>query len=157
HIPGITFYPGARGPLNDNVEFDKLKFAAYANTVTMAKLVLLQELPVDGQFQAGQISALFKNLTGAPYDARKLILNGAHGGNILTATLPKPGQTVQFFREDQDPRTALSDTRPWLALIDGDHQWRTDSQTSTGEMYRHHAAGDGSHVATWTLTGLAAG
>jgi autotransporter-associated beta strand protein len=157
-LPIATFHEGAIGPLNPNVEFDKEKFAAYANAVTLSKLLLLQETPVDGEsVGAGELSRFFSDQTGQPYDFGLLNLNGAHGGNILTTTLPKPGVTVEVVREDGSVETALSDERPALVSIDADHAWRADSQTRTTENYRVHPAGDGADAAVWTFAGLAAG
>jgi len=39
----FTVHPGAVGGLRENVEFDKQKFAAYADSVTLSKMHLLQE------------------------------------------------------------------------------------------------------------------
>ena len=92
-IPGITFYDDPTVALGGNVEFDKAKFAAYANSVQLGKLLLLVEDPIDGEtVGAGQLSALMTDLTGAPYEWSLLNMNGHHGGNIFTTTLQKPGQ-----------------------------------------------------------------
>src|SRR6185503_18364690 len=40
---GIEFYPNAKTELSNNVEFDKTKFAAYADSVTLCKLLLLRD------------------------------------------------------------------------------------------------------------------
>ncbi|MHB1241780.1 MAG: zinc dependent phospholipase C family protein, partial [Gaiellaceae bacterium] len=103
-IPGLEFYPDARGRLNDNVEFDKSKFAAYRDSVTLAKLLLLQESdPLGGTTPGtGQLSAFVsRTLTGlsgtaTSYDWSKLNVVGQHGGNILTTTLPKSALTAGF-------------------------------------------------------------
>src|SRR5262249_54082559 len=160
NIPGVEFYreddPSnpPRGSLNNNVEFDKTKFAAYANSVTLGKMLLLQETPTDPGFAGGQLSQLFTDLLGRPYDFKKLNLNGAHGGNVMTATLPKPGVQVEVGEPGRPTTPAASDQRPWLVLIDGDHQWRQDSQTVTTEQYRTTAPGTGANKVTWTFTGL---
>ena len=39
--------------MNDNVEFDKTAFAAYADAVTLAKMLLLQELDPLGSTTPG--------------------------------------------------------------------------------------------------------
>ena len=61
NIPGLEFYPGATLGLGDNVEFDKTKFAAYADAVTLAKLVLLTESPVDGATTGSKQLSKFVN------------------------------------------------------------------------------------------------
>ena len=158
-IPGVTFYPGATGFLNDNVEFDKLKFAAYANSVTLSKLLLLSEDdPMGGPAGApGQLSQLIRNMTpNAGYDFGLLNLNGSHGGNIMTATLPMPGVTVTALDAQQQPYTKLADARPWLVSIDTDHEWRVDSRTALTEQFRVHPAG-GTDTATWTFANLTPG
>lgn len=153
---GLTLYEGAVGTLDGNVEFDKTKFAAYANSVTLAKLLLLSERPVDGAtIGAGALSKFFSDQLGRPYDFSLLNLNGGHGGNIMTATLPKPGQTADIIRDTQRAGQAPSDARPGLYSFDTDHAWRTDSQTRLTENFRFLPAGPGK--ATWTVTGLAPG
>ena len=155
---GMTFYQGAVGALDANVEFDKTKFAAYANSVTLAKLLLLSERPVDGAtVAAGALSKFFSDQLGHPYDFSLLNLNGAHGGNVMTATLPKPGQTADIIRDSLVAGQAPSDARPGLYSFDTDHAWRTDSQTRLTENFRFIPAGQGNNKATWTVTGLAAG
>ncbi|HKJ55939.1 MAG TPA: hypothetical protein VJ978_08120, partial [Nitriliruptoraceae bacterium] len=108
--PGFEFYADAAGSLDENVEFDKQAFAAYRNSVTLAKLLLLHETmllevpdPSDGQLSAfvndniaagwaalsaGQQAALQAELGYDPstvvYDWSELQVWGAHGGNFLT-------------------------------------------------------------------------
>ncbi|MBI1398269.1 MAG: LEPR-XLL domain-containing protein, partial [Betaproteobacteria bacterium] len=137
-----TFYPDVTGALADGVSFDKDTFYAYRNSVTLSKMLLLMERPVDGETtSAGQLSRLFSDqltaLNGGvqqTYDASLLNLNGAHGGNILTMTLP-----------------GVADGQPWLSSIDGDHMWRTDSLTTTSGLYRVNTADDGASKAIWTV------
>ncbi|MBW1817956.1 MAG: VCBS repeat-containing protein, partial [Deltaproteobacteria bacterium] len=139
------YHEGARGGLLENVEFDKEKFAAYANTVTTAKMLLLQEedpLSLSG-IQPKTISKLLSDLlpAGQYYDFEAAAtLNGDHGGNILTATLS--GVTDAF-----DQLVGVTETpfyqQPiysdlWLTTIDGDHAWRQDSATTLTEFYRSH-------------------
>ena len=102
NVAGVEFYDDATGRLNDNVEFDKHTFKAYANAATLAKMLLLQETnPLSSTPTAGsgQLSALMGNilsvLNGTPtsYDWTKLNMVGDHGGNIYTTTLPKPERT----------------------------------------------------------------
>src|SRR4029077_3104983 len=123
----LTFYDGAHGHLKANVEFDKNKFAAYANTVTMSKMLLLQENLPNGEapiagLQPKTLSHLMSDLVGQPYDFNRLTLNSlADGGDIMTAT--RDGATDSFGR----PAGALA-TYPgpitsdlWVSIIDGDH------------------------------------
>ncbi len=138
----VTYHDNALGGLKDNAEIDMDKFAAYANSVTLSKLLLFQETlvgqdPVDGQ-QPKTISQLLTDLIGQPYDFEIMDLNGDHGGNILTATMPGVvdpyGKRVSVIEKYGLP--VFSDL--WLNTIDGDHNWRQDSQTSKTELYRYH-------------------
>ena len=77
------------------MEFDKDTFAAYANSVTLGRMLLLSEEPVDGnQNSVNQLSRLYTDVRfrsrhdAATYDFSLLNFNGAHGGNIMTTTLP---------------------------------------------------------------------
>ncbi len=130
-IAGITFtfYDDAEGALAETAEFPKADFAAYANSVTLAKMLLLVEDPVDGEtIGENQISALFSGMLSVAYDFSLLNLNGAHGGNVLTATLPGvPG----------------TEGRPWLLTIDADQVWRADSQTTTTALFRVSTENEG--------------
>jgi hypothetical protein len=85
-------------PLADGEVFDPALFAAYENTTTLAKLLLL-----DGQ----GLDTLLSDLVGRPY---ALYDNGDPRSNIMTTTLPG----------------APGDATEWLRLIDGDHPWRQD-------------------------------
>ena len=142
-LPGatFTFYAGTQGALADDAEFDKATFAPYANSFTLAKMLLLMEDTDDGVGGGtagdGGLSALFSNVltslngSATTYDFSLLNLNGAHGGNVLTATLPGvPG----------------TEGRPWLISIDGDHIWRTDSQTTTTALFRVSTQNDTSRA-----------
>ena len=129
--------------LKDGVEFDKDKFAAYANSVTLGRMLLLSEEPVDGeQSSANQLSRLYTNfriqlhMTPATYDFSLLDLNGAHGGNIMTTTLPGV----------HDP-----EDRPWLVLS-GDNNWRTDSMTTTDALFRVSKSVEDESFAVWKTT-----
>ncbi|MCW5625291.1 MAG: LEPR-XLL domain-containing protein, partial [Burkholderiales bacterium] len=146
-FPGVEFYDDAVGPLNDNVAFDKAAFPAYANSVVLGKLLLLSEDPVDGAtVGAGQLSQVMSDvltdLNGGitvGYDFGLLNLNGAHGGNILTSTLP-----------------GIADASPWLTSIDQDHGWRADSLTTTTLQYRVNTESTGTAKAVWQAS-VAAG
>ena len=89
-------HDGPGGGLGDDVQFDPTQFAAYRNTVTTAKLLLL-----DGPV----LDQALSDLTGHTYH---LYGNVPHG-NIMTTTLPGVGDPTE-----------------WLKLIDGDHSWRAD-------------------------------
>ncbi|MDP8942565.1 MAG: zinc dependent phospholipase C family protein, partial [Actinomycetota bacterium] len=285
-IPGVEFWRDPTAGLHPNVEFDKQKFAPYADSVTLSKMLLLQELnPLTGarltgtattSCGGGQLSKLMNDALGAfasgsagyCYDWTKLNMIGTHGGNVLTTTLPIPspraafdpatavdsaantiassvlaalenghpvryvpgatGPALRYQREgnvheftgavtyyvrgagsgtvtlhatradavyggpalDLDATGAsgadhafvvriigestklafpngvamptlhgdyVLDQRPWLRLIDGDHNWRADSRTTLSELFRVHLPGAGTDTATWLADGLAPG
>src|SRR5262249_11048640 len=92
-IADVTFYSDLSGPLKPDAEFNKLTFAAYADSVTLAKLLLLQETLPNGEAPVGGnqpkvLSHLLSDLTGQPYDFAQMTLIGNHGGDILTASMP---------------------------------------------------------------------
>jgi outer membrane protein OmpA-like peptidoglycan-associated protein len=137
----FSFFDGAEGGLIDAAEFDTGTFAAYANSVTLAQMLLLMETPVDSEtIGADQLSLLYSNVLAdlnipdATYDFDLLNLNGAHGGNVLTATLPGvPGPA----------------SSPWLVSIDGDHVWRADSATTSTALYRVSTQNTSESLAEW--------
>ncbi|HYR36750.1 MAG TPA: LEPR-XLL domain-containing protein, partial [Burkholderiales bacterium] len=149
-LPGatFTFYTGAQGALTNATHFDKGSFPAYDNSVTLGKMLLLMEDTDDGVGGGtagdGQLSALFSRIltdlnggTPVTYDFSKLNLNGAHGGDVLTATLQGvPG----------------TEGRPWLVSIDGDHVWRADSTTTETALFRVSTQDDTPSVAQWQTT-----
>src|SRR5205814_6118111 len=122
-LPGLSFYRNAKQRLDNNVEFDKTKFAAYFDSVVMTKLLLLHEtefaLGAGGGAtdpSLGQLSQLTRDqLTAlgkpgaASYDFTLLNLLGDHGGNVLTATVPKPGFKVDDFYVGDGPQPRLLD------------------------------------------------
>jgi Ca2+-binding RTX toxin-like protein len=122
-FPGVEFYPGAHGPLLDDAEFSKTDFAAYANAVTLTKLLLLMEDSAETGQSNGtaddQLSALYSDLSGAPYEVSHLNLHGAHGGNVMTMTLP-----------------GVNGSTPWMASIDADEVWRIDNRTVLNTLFR---------------------
>ena len=67
----------------------------------------------------GQLTALYSALTGSTYDFSKLNNHGAHGGNVLTATLP-----------------GVADGKIWLTSIDADQVWRQDNYTVNNSLFR---------------------
>ena len=142
----VEFYGTPSGVLKDDAHFNKQTFAAYANSVTLTKMMFLMEQPVDGETTgAGELSNLFSDLAsvGGPpvtYDFTKLNMHGAHGGNILTATLP-----------------GVAGTEPWLGTIDADQVWRQDNYTTTSALFRISYNNDAASPAIYEKTGLAAG
>ena len=163
--PGFAFYADPAGALNDNVEFDKQTFAAYANAVVLAKLLLLHELQLPGFAPSpsdGQLSKLVTDHLGwRAYDWSLLNVVGNHGGNIFTTTLPKPGETIDEIRESGlflGTKLFLEDRpldgRPWLRSIDGDHMWRVDSRTIESTQYRVSVPFAANPTATWVLGDL---
>ena len=157
----FEFHPNARGRLKPNVEYDKEEFAAFANTRTTAKMLLLQENLVNeapvGGLQPKTISKLLTDLTGRNYDFAKMNLNGNHGGNIMTATMPNVidpfGLPVSVLQQYANP--VSSDL--WIRLIDADHQWRQDSRFALQDQYRFHETGTGQNATEWLFNGLAPG
>jgi hypothetical protein len=101
---GIVYHEGAVGHMDPNVEFDKEKFAAYADSVTLAKMLLLQETDPLGVGTIGddQLSALMEAILGESYDWGLLNMVGDHGGNVMTTTLPKPAVDIAFAPADVD-------------------------------------------------------
>lgn len=85
-------------PLASGEVFTPAEFAAYDNTTTLARLLLLDGAGLDG---------VLTDLVGRPYT---LYANGSASSNIMTTTLPG----------------APGDPSEWLRLIDGDHGWRQD-------------------------------
>lgn len=85
-------------PLASGEHFSPTEFAAYENTTTMAKLLLLDGAGLD---------AVMSHQVGRPYS---LYGDGDPRSNIMTTTLPG----------------APGDPTEWLRLIDGDHPWRQD-------------------------------
>ncbi len=162
-VKGVTFefYPNARGRLKANAEYDKEKFAPFANAVTTGKILLLQENLVNetpvGGLQPKTLSKLFTDLTGRDYDFAKMNLNGNHGGNIMTATMPNVldpfGQSTSAL--DQYPSPVSSDL--WLTLIDADHQWRQDGRYALQDQFRFHETGVGDNATEWLFSGLTPG
>ena len=85
-------------PLASGEVFSAAEFAAYDNTTTLARLLLLDGAGLD---------SVLTDLVGRPYT---LYDNGSASSNIMTTTLPG----------------APGDPTEWLRLIDGDHPWRED-------------------------------
>ncbi|HSN12478.1 MAG TPA: hypothetical protein VLS51_10250, partial [Propionibacteriaceae bacterium] len=157
-LPGMFYYSDAVAGLDENVEFDKNVFAAYYNSVVISKLLLLHEDPVGVSTTAstgmlskfindqlaylkaqGLLPAGYVLPDGYVYDFSLLNVYGAHGGNIMTATLPMPGVTVGDVRGYADTKravTVLIDSLPWLGSIDADQGWRADSRTVTSTEFQ---------------------
>ncbi|CAM5793933.1 LEPR-XLL domain-containing protein [Rhizobacter fulvus] len=153
----LKFFDDPEGGLNATAVMDKAAFDAYANAVTLSKMALLMESPAGDAVAgagaaAGQLSKLYSDALGklngaaTPYDFSTLNLNGAHGGNVLTATLPgAPGS---------------AEGRPWLTSIDADQIWRADNYTVNNTLFRIGEFTDGANspsLVEYTATGLAAG
>jgi hypothetical protein len=164
----MEFYEGARGRLKVDAEWNKETFAPYANSVTLSKMLLLQEILPNGQAPIGgnqpkTISHLISDLisAGGPaqyYDFALLTMTHPNmGGDIMTTTLP--GATDRF----DEPASALAryvapiDSDLWISLIDGDHNWRQDSQTRASEVYHYHPVGIGQNKVIWEFSGLTPG
>lgn len=96
-------YPrNSAGGLADGVEFNPNTFAAWTDTVTMAKLLLLDGPTLD---------TLLSDRVGHPIH----FYGGIAGSNIMTTPFPGIAQLTENTKPDE-----------WLRLIDGDHAWRKD-------------------------------
>ncbi len=159
--PNFVFFDRPQTVVGPDIEFDTTRFAAFADAVTLGKLILLQENPVDGDVaSAGQLSTLVNNTLAdlgtplsTPYDWSLLNMNGNDGGNVLTTTLQKPGVMVEATLADGTTEQVLSDAQPWLLQIDGDHNWRQDSLIVSDLAYRvaPQATGTATASASWTI------
>src|SRR5262249_11908233 len=78
------------------------------------------------------------------------LFNSAGNANFVSAGAPTWSTNV--VTKYQPP----SATDLWLALIDGDHVWRQDSQTTRTQLYHFNQAGKG-NTASWEMTGLPSG
>ena len=109
------------------------------------------------------ISRLLSRTLGKAYnfaDPKSILMNGSHGGNIMTATmigvLDPYGQAVSVLEKYEQPIS--SDL--WLCIIDGGDNWRQDTLTTWNQDYRYHdtvVEGEGEDTVTWTFSGLTAG
>lgn len=118
HMPA-DHHDGPGGGLGDE-EFDPNQFAAFRNTVTTAKLLLL-----DGPV----LDQALSDLTGHAYH---LYGNVPHG-NVMTTTLPGAGD----------------DPTEWLKLIDGDHAWRQDGLPVFGPGAPEHPIAGSGNMPIW--------
>src|SRR5688572_21731466 len=129
----FSFHDDAEGGLNDAGQFSKANFVAYKNSVTLTKLMYLMEddpLAAGSSVADNQLSELYGDILTAlaladdpmagpvAYDFGLLNMNGAHGGNILTTTLPGVGG------------------HPWMSSIDSDQVWREDSANVLNSVFR---------------------
>jgi hypothetical protein len=179
----LVLYPGALGALRENAEFDKNVFEVYFNAQMMCKLLLLQEtIPtvmwpsLDAPVPAPKtLSSLLSDLLTAKatadarkqdpnapeadrvwYDFERLVLNGDHGGNIMTATMQ---QVYDAFGVEA---SSLPYGLPvygdlWLTSIDGDHTWRQDSQNAQSQFFQYHRIGEEGEYVEWQIRGLPEG
>ena len=114
--------PGDCAPLKDSAKFDEAKFAAYADSVTMSKLLLLDGKQLDSVVgdalvDAGVIKSAGAVQTygqGVNYDSTSN--GGNYPANVMVDTLESNGQAT----------ATPSSWDVWLQLIDGDHAWRRD-------------------------------
>jgi Ca2+-binding RTX toxin-like protein len=140
----FKFYAGAQDFLLPGATMNKTTFAAYANAVTLTKLLLLME---DDPMTAGassaddQLSEVFGDLIGnAGYDFGLMNLNGAHGGNVLTATLP-----------------GVANGEIWMTSIDADQIWRQDNYTVSNALFRIAQTGSPTSLIEYEASGLTPG
>jgi hypothetical protein len=97
------------GRLKDDIVFNKSTFAAYANAVTLSKLLLLNG-PVMDQMLSDRIDFPYRLYAQDTIPVVK--------GNVMTTVLPG------VFNTPPPPRDATH----WLPSIDDDHTWRIDGQ-----------------------------
>ena len=150
----FSFHDDAEGGLNDAGQFSKADFIAYKNSVTLTKLLYLMEddpLTTGASVADNQLSELYGDILTAlaladdpmagpvGYDFGLLNMNGAHGGNILTTTLPGVGG------------------HPWMSSIDADQVWREDSATALNSLFRVSHNNDSGSAAVWTKDALPVG
>ncbi len=104
----VEFYPGASGGMHPNVENVKSEFKPFANALVVSKMLLLQETNPLGGAALGQLTKLARDGlagVGTPmptYDWGLLNIVGAHGGSVMTTTLP-----IASVIETFDPTTAI--------------------------------------------------
>lgn len=118
--------------LRDDVTFDPNNFAAFKNTVTLTKLLLLDGPTMD---------QVLTDLTGKPYTlycADRPTVPAA--GNIMLTVLP--GVT--------ESNGTPADPSEWLRVIDGNDSWRADGrgdnnggQDKLSESDKDHRSGNG--------------
>jgi hypothetical protein len=111
-------------PLADGEAFnpDSTGFKAFANSVTLSKMLLLDGPTMD---------QLMADLSGRPYS-----LYGPHGqlGNVMTTALPGAGDG-----------TAL-----WLRSIDADFSWRSNAKPLAGTLLpADHPTGGHGNFPVW--------
>jgi hypothetical protein len=111
-------------PLADGEAFnpDSTGFKAFANTTTLAKMLLLDGATMD---------QLMTDLTGRPYS-----LYGHDGvlGNVMTKALPGAGDG----------------TTEWLRSIDADFSWRSNAQPLAGTLLpANHPTGGHGNFPVW--------
>jgi hypothetical protein len=100
---GITGAPRLpSGRLDDTVAFNPDQFAAYKNTVTTAKLLLLP---------GPELNQALTDLSGRPINT----YGDGPAENIMTTALPGARDINNANRPDE-----------WLLSIDSDHAWRQD-------------------------------
>ncbi|MCA9212653.1 MAG: proprotein convertase P-domain-containing protein, partial [Planctomycetales bacterium] len=111
----LTFHDGI-GRLTDTAEFNKSTFAAYANSVTMTKMLFLDDVA---------LNTLLQGLSGvAAYDASLLHTNTKYAPNILSLTLP-------HIKDDDGNEI---DSTHWVASINDGSAWRADAQPTAGDI-----------------------
>ena len=123
-VDAVSFHQNAVGRLKDNVSFDKTEFAAYADSVMLAKLLLL-----DGN----GLSQVMTDLVGSNYDYMLMqpnvsdALETALQFNIMLATLPNVTD-LSPIRNEAGPLSTQDLQSQWLYSIDTDSPWRRDNQ-----------------------------
>jgi hypothetical protein len=97
-------------PLSDDAKFDPEEFAALKNTVTTAKLLLLNGTELN--------RALGELLAGEAVTKSASVVSNYND--------PAGGAPADVMVDGLDASGHASASVPWLELIDGDHAWRED-------------------------------
>lgn len=112
HVGGAPGLPEHCTPLKPSIKVDPEKFAPLKNSITLAKLLLLDGDELN--------RALGEVLTAQGWITSPRLVKTYDGAvrNVMLDPLPNP---------PLDPQTDLdSPLAYWLDLIDGDHAWRQD-------------------------------
>ncbi len=120
-------HTGDGGGLGDDIVFDPVNFAAFTDTVTMAKLLLLDGPTLDTVLsdRVGHTVHLYGSVPNA---------------NIMTTSFPGVPASQLFESSKPDE---------WLRLIDGDHAWRKDGLPIFADNTRFGGPGGNGNFPLW--------
>ena len=120
HVPHDPTHPNSGG-LSDDACFDHVAFAPLANTITLAKLVLLDAWTLDRVLGDLLVAA------GRWSDASSI-------------------GTYRALEGDAAPANVMVEALaggPWLRSITSDHSWRADAQAERFTFFEHVKGGTG--------------